>query len=84
MKQRAGWLLRWFGQRAAKTKILIVLLVVATFMGCFGLLTPSSGGSRQVPTPTPGAPRASVPPSILPASATFGEVLRSISETERG
>jgi hypothetical protein len=52
-------LLRWFGQRQLKTKVLIVLVVVASFMGCFGLLTPPNAVPRLAPTPSPvSTPRA--------------------------
>jgi hypothetical protein len=63
-------LLRWFRRRQFKTKLLIVLIVVASFMGCFGLLTPPSAVPRLAPTPSPAAaPRQSAAPFILPDSA---------------
>jgi hypothetical protein len=48
--------LRWFRRRAIRTQILVALLIVATFLGCFGFLTPNVG-PRGVPAPTP-TPRA--------------------------
>jgi hypothetical protein len=44
---------RWFLGRAAMTRLLVVLLLIATFMGCFGYLTPSTGPARGGATPTP-------------------------------
>lgn len=65
-------LLRWFGQRQIKTKLLIVLVVVASFMGCFGLLTPPSAGPGLAPTPSPvSTPREGAAPFILPGSAAL-------------
>ena len=43
------WFLRWFVRRAARTKILIVLLIIATFLYC--LLPQSVPGRGPAVTP---------------------------------
>jgi hypothetical protein len=35
------------------TKLLVVLILIATFMGCLGYLTPSMGPPRGSAPPTP-------------------------------
>ena len=41
------WFLRWYRRRAVKTKILIALLIIVTFLGCFGALSPPSMVQRR-------------------------------------
>ena len=55
------WFVRWYRRRAIKTKILIALVIVATFLGCYGYLTPAHGPSGPASTPKAiGWPAAAV------------------------
>lgn len=56
------WFLRWYRRRGLQAKILVALLILVTFMGCFGVLTPSFGTFRSGPAPTPA-------PTSKPAAA---------------
>jgi hypothetical protein len=49
------WFLRWYRRRAVKTKILIVLLILVTFLGCFGALSPPSTVQRRAQSTDPSS-----------------------------
>lgn len=58
---------QWYRRCGGQTKLLIVLVIIATFMGCFGALTPPAGSLRPSPTPT----RTSHAPPIRPVVAAL-------------
>jgi hypothetical protein len=59
------WFLRWYRQRAGRTKLLIALLILATIMGCLGVLTPPTNLQRR-PTPRrPAGSRDSAPSGLV-------------------
>ena len=55
MRAALGWFWRWYRRRGTATKILVALVIIATFMGCFGVLTPPSGQRRETPARPAGA-----------------------------
>jgi hypothetical protein len=60
------WFLRWYRRRAVKTKILIALLILVTFLGCFGALSPPSTVQRGARS----SDRPAAPSLVLAHSAS--------------
>jgi hypothetical protein len=71
------WFLRWYRRRDVRTKILIALLIIATFLGCFGALSPPASFQRGARPADPAstlspAPTRSISGLTLPGpTATF-------------